>query len=153
MDDCLIAPDGDIVPVSGVGGHIQTVIAYPEIFGYTREGIKKIYKDHEESTAEEGFARDIILTDLYKKGWIRVGFFLGDDATVDLWTLDSRTLGNLRQWARETFAEMPRNIAGNASVFVYTLSDGAAHSASLRDLGRGIIAFKKIVNKKLSFRK
>jgi hypothetical protein len=161
MDDCLIAPDGDLIPVTGIGGHIQTVIAYPEIFGLTREYIKGVYKERSEFISEEGNARDFILTELYKKGWIRVGILSmkgsmggwGEDISIDLWVLDNSARGRLRNWARGVIFDIGKDEASKIDVVVYTLSDGAEHSAGIMDVAGGIIAKQDGKFKKLSLRR
>ena len=66
----FISPNGDLIRVSD--RHIRDVVAYPEKFGLTREYVEDIHKKHGEKLGSEGNAREEILTNLVKKGWIRI---------------------------------------------------------------------------------
>lgn len=67
----FISPKGYYVIPIFHGTHIAEVIASPRVFSLTIEGIAEVYKRHMETMPKEGFARDEILTELLKKGWIR----------------------------------------------------------------------------------
>lgn len=66
----FISPRGYVIPVLN-GTHIAEVIQNPKVFGLTSESIADAYKRHDETLGHEGFARDEILTELLKIGWIR----------------------------------------------------------------------------------
>lgn len=52
--------------------HIRDLIDNPEVFGYTEEKIKELYKKYDEEYGDEGKARHEIMADVISKGWIRV---------------------------------------------------------------------------------
>ena len=62
-------PRGYVIPVLH-GTHISTVIADPKAFGLVLENIAETFKKHGETLGHEGYARDEILNDLLKKGWV-----------------------------------------------------------------------------------
>lgn len=51
--------------------HINTVIAHPERFGLTLGQIKAIYRRNRERIGQKGKAREKIMTELIKAGWVR----------------------------------------------------------------------------------
>ena len=65
-----INPRGQIIEVEL--NHIDTVIKYPAKFGLTKKEIEKIHKKHKEKVGQEGNAREAIIVDLIKSGWIRI---------------------------------------------------------------------------------
>jgi hypothetical protein len=65
-----ISPKGIITPVDN--SHIGTILHYPMHFGYTYDQVISVYKRHHEKIGFEGFAREEIMNDLFKKGWVRV---------------------------------------------------------------------------------
>lgn len=68
----FISPYGELIPAGH--HHIDTVIENPEKFGWTKERIENEYKKHKESIGHEGYAREKIITDIVKKGWMRVRY-------------------------------------------------------------------------------
>jgi hypothetical protein len=65
-----ISPRGEVLPVAT--NHIDIVIKNPKKFGYTTEKIQDIYDRYEERMGSEGDAREEIIIDLLKKGFIRI---------------------------------------------------------------------------------
>jgi hypothetical protein len=65
-----VTPKGETVAVNRT--HIQTVIDSPKKFGLTREKIDAVYKTYNEPIGQEGKAREEIMVDLIKKGYLRV---------------------------------------------------------------------------------
>jgi len=56
----------------GYSRHINAVIDKPDRFGITKEKIKAIYKKYKEPLYSEGDAREEIVKEVSKNGWIRV---------------------------------------------------------------------------------
>ena len=83
-----ISPHGKAIRVST--NHIRAVIGNPESYGYTKEKIEKIYKNHGEKVGTEGDAREEIVLDLVRRGWIRMRQYLGRS---DYIALNVRDLG------------------------------------------------------------
>jgi len=65
-----INPRGDHLPVPI--HHISVVIDHPEVFNLTREHVLAVYEKYGEKIGLEGRAREEIMLDLLKKGWIRL---------------------------------------------------------------------------------
>ena len=150
--DCLVDPSGEIVPLYG-GGHIQTVWAKPELFGLTTDDIKAVYDKYGENYGTEGKARDEILIDTFKLGWMRVNYYdRNDKFVINAWTYDDATIWRLKQFARKASGGVLGKRYGDyTDVSVSFYGDGNFRSASLSDLKQGIIA-KLISIKKLSLR-
>lgn len=54
------------------GSHIADVIAHPEKFGTTRARVEAAYKKYHEPLGLEGAAREEIIIELVKNGWVRL---------------------------------------------------------------------------------
>jgi hypothetical protein len=63
--------------------HINTVLEHPESFGLTRESILDIYNEFGEKPGQEGDAREKIILELVKEGWLRVRHYTRPQ---DYWT-------------------------------------------------------------------
>jgi len=72
----FISPDSIIIPV--YINHITTVFMNPEIFDYTAEEVRAIYKKHNETLGLEVKARKEILTALIERKWIRLRCYPND---------------------------------------------------------------------------
>jgi hypothetical protein len=82
-----ISPKGDIIDVPNL--HIDVVLASPEKFGINKETIKHLYQKHNEPFGHEGYAREEIMQELLKKGWIRLRFI----PKAYTWTVQTFKLG------------------------------------------------------------
>jgi len=67
----FISPKGELIG-AGAKKHINIIIDDPKKFGYTDEKIKKIFFKYNEKMGQEGKAREEIILDLIKKGWIHL---------------------------------------------------------------------------------
>lgn len=67
-----IDPKGKVIPVPQ--RHINTIIDEPKKFGLTTKEIEAEYAKYDEPMGHEGQARENIMLDLMKKGWIRLRF-------------------------------------------------------------------------------
>jgi len=95
-----IAPSGDIIELNT--SHIDLVIKNPEKFLMTKEEIEKIYKKHNESMGLEGKAREEILSNLIKQGWIRIRHIRRSDTfTAQLNRLDKKHKDMLASFAQQ----------------------------------------------------
>ena len=57
--------------------HIQYIIKNPEMFNTTKKEIDNIYKGYNEPVNLEGKAREEIIKDIAKKGWVRIRYYVG----------------------------------------------------------------------------
>ena len=65
-----VSPSGKIIPVKDK--HIITVSEKPRMYGTTIDKMKKEYEKYGETfPTDEGKAREKIMTDIVKRGWIR----------------------------------------------------------------------------------
>ncbi len=65
-----ITPDYKVIPVST--SHIEMIIDHPEIFHVPYEIISAVYARYGETVRTEGRAREEIIIDVVKKGFVRV---------------------------------------------------------------------------------
>ena len=70
FDAYWISPSGKISGVNTT--HIQSIIKNPNHFGLTLDYIKKEYENFNEQLGIEGQAREKIMKNLLKSGWIRI---------------------------------------------------------------------------------
>ena len=66
----FISPKGELI--SSGGSHINIITDHPEKFGITIEHIRDIYAKHNERMGIEGLAREELIVDLIKQGWIHI---------------------------------------------------------------------------------
>lgn len=99
-DGYYIAPSGDIIELDT--SHIDLVLKNPEKFLMTKKEIVEIYKKYNEPVGLEGKAREEILVNLIKQGWIRVRYIPKNDSfTVQLNRLDRKRKDMLAAFAKE----------------------------------------------------
>lgn len=77
--------------------HINDIISHPEEFGFTKEDIEREHERYGEKPGQEGQARDSLMTQALKRGWIRIrarrNFF-----SVQVWDYNIRTYENLERF-------------------------------------------------------
>ena len=94
-----IAPSGDIIEVDTY--HIDMVLKHPEKFLMTKKELEEIYKKHNEPLGLEGKAREEVLSNLIKKGWVRIRYNDRIDAfTVQINRLDKKRKDQLAMFAK-----------------------------------------------------
>ncbi len=128
------------------GTHIMFVIENPEMFGTTLQEIKAEYRKHDEPIGFEGTARWRIVTELFRKGWIRVrhqGYRNGDRWLFEFSTIRD-ALDPVRHFVAEglrtglLFADSPIELHGDDDNFFafYPWRQGGA-SSFLEDCRHG----------------
>lgn len=65
-----MSPKGEILGTDT--RHINDVLSNPSQFGLTLNYVYSVYKKHKEKIGQEGNAREELMIDLMKKGWVRV---------------------------------------------------------------------------------
>ena len=94
----FISPFGKIISCGKT--HIQKIIEDPKLFGYTKEEIEKIYDKYNEKVGQEGKAREEILKDLLKEGWVRLRRYKNMWAvTID--KMNKKIKDRLQSWAEK----------------------------------------------------
>ena len=97
MSAYWISPKGEIVEVRQT--HIQTIISNPETFGLTREQIEAKYKEFGETVGVEGKAREEIMVDLIKSGWVRIRRYPNKFWSINVPKLSKKIKDYLFDWA------------------------------------------------------
>ena len=89
-----ISPKGKVIPVPS--RHIHSIIEEPKKFGLTTKKIKDLYDKYDEPMGHEGQAREDIMLDLMKKGWIRLRFIPRNYKwTVQTFKMNKKTQDNI----------------------------------------------------------
>jgi len=89
-----VRPDGDVRVVPDGAFHINDVIQNPELFGYTRPQIEALYNEYGERLGQEGDARDSLMTNLLKDGWVRIRV-RRNHYSIQVWNFDPNTYTKL----------------------------------------------------------
>lgn len=98
-----IAPSGEIITIKGT--HIDEIIENPNKFFLTRDKIEDVYRLHKEPLGLEGKAREEIMTDIIKRGWLRVRFMpKADSFTIQLSKLNKKAKENIFTFATKAMA-------------------------------------------------
>jgi len=108
-----ISPYGEVFPVDQ--NHINTIIENPGKFGYTGDEIKSIYKKHKEVIGSEGNAREEIILDAVRKGWIRVRCYKNVTWTVNIHRLNKRVKDHITNFFQMISKSIP-HISGEVSI-------------------------------------
>lgn len=72
----------------GVKKHIDYIIQFPEKFDFTKEEIKDIYDSYNEKMGVEGKAREFLIKEVIKDGWIRIRHYVKPN---DYWSIQYDT--------------------------------------------------------------
>jgi len=144
-----IAPNGKILPVKI--NHITTILEKPSVFGLTRDYITKKFGEHGDRMGQEGKAREEIMFDLMKRGWIRVRYVVKKDSwTLQTYYYGKREQHNIWDWARESLSS--KVISPHSGVTILIMKSGRVISSSalLAAKGDKIFEIKKKTKKKVS---
>jgi len=95
-----ISPKGEIIDVQQK--HINTVIRYPEKFGFTKHFVKFMYDKYKEKIGQEGKAREKLMLALFNEGWIRIRRY------KTFWSINvNKLIGKQKtyiyEWAKKIF--------------------------------------------------
>ena len=93
----FISPQGAVLRVTT--SHIAMVIEDPAMFKMKRSKIEEVFARHDEPLGHEGYAREVILTDLLRRRWIRIREHQAY-WSIQFSTLSPRTKSHIRKWAR-----------------------------------------------------
>jgi hypothetical protein len=94
-----ISPAGESIGV--VRKHIDLIVHDPKKFGFSSTYVRKIFQDNNEPPGFEGKARQVLMAQLIRQGWIRLRFCqkpYGWRAQVAI--LNTASKGLLIQWAK-----------------------------------------------------
>ena len=94
----FISPEGKVIPVEK---HIKTVTQDPESFGLSTDYVDSVYERHRETRGLEGDAREKILREVMKRGWIRIRRYTNEYWSIQTGTMTDGKKGAIRQWAQQ----------------------------------------------------
>lgn len=94
-----ISPRGEVLSVHT--NHIDIVIKNPDKFGYTAEKIQALYDKYGEEMGVEGKAREEIILDLVRKGWIRIRRYRNDGYSVNIGKMTKKIKDIMFDWANK----------------------------------------------------
>jgi hypothetical protein len=95
-----ISPYGEIISVDKGNTHIGMVFDDPSAFGLDDDYLHKLYDEYKEPYRSEGVAREKIILDLTKQGWIRIRNYRSYYA-ITLNKISKRVKDYLYLWAVE----------------------------------------------------
>ena len=100
-----ISPEGYIYPLRNKR-HLTYVIDHPHLFSFDPERYRSLLKKYHEKWWHDGEVRRLILTEIIKKGWIRV-HFTGRPYlyTVETWQFNDTSLSNIKRWIQKGLKE------------------------------------------------
>jgi hypothetical protein len=81
--------------------HINTVINNPGLFGLTLKEIQKKYDDYSEPLGIEGKAREELLKQIIRTGWIRLRRYTNRQWSVTVDKYSGSNKHHVRAWATE----------------------------------------------------
>lgn len=94
-----ISPDGLIMDVEKT--HIQAVIDHPSVFNLSKTDIQNTYLFEREDLGFEGKAREKIILDLIKQGYIRIRYYPKESTwTINVFNIDLKTIDVLQMWVK-----------------------------------------------------
>lgn len=94
-----VSPKGKIT--GGLESHIAMVIKAPEKFGLTREWIDEKYKEYGERIGVEGKAREEIIREILKEGFIRIRKYKNDEWVINVHRISKRNKERITKWAEK----------------------------------------------------
>lgn len=96
-----ISPRGEILAKQNTN-HIAMVIENPQKFGLTKEYVEEKYKEYGEPLGVEGKAREEIIRELVKNGWIRIRRYTNKFWSITINKLTKKVKDYLFDWAQKT---------------------------------------------------
>jgi len=127
-----IDPNGKLLDFGTT--HINAIISNPLKFGISRKQIEAEYAKHNERMGVEGKARETIVKDVVRKGFIRIRFQRNYvSATVYDFGRKAKTV--LKKWAE--LVSNDRSVDKYQPVKVYSVNDNKMHEFTIQDLMKG----------------
>ena len=119
-----ISPKSEVLQIKTT--HIDTVISMPEKFGMTRQEIDDIYTKHGEQIGIEGEAREEIIVDLVRQGWIRVRQYPSKGWSINIGRMTKKIKDILYDWANAVI-----NSSNKIDKFEFVTVDGLQYNKKL----------------------
>jgi len=147
----FIAPSGDIIPIETT--HIDAVLKNPEKFRTTKEELLKVYDKYDEKYGLEGKAREEILANFLKEGWIRLRYIPRNDVfTAQLNRLDKRKKNWLYGFANQAMEGIKgEKYSPHAEISVIDLKGNVLAHHSLKEISQDVLYKSAKKQKVISF--
>lgn len=98
-----ISPKGELVADFN-SNHIKMVISNPQKFGLTMEYIEDKHEKYNEPVGIEGKAREEIIRELVKKGWIRIRRYPNKFWSVTVQKMNKKVKDFLYDWSQKVLS-------------------------------------------------
>ncbi len=95
----FISPKGKFIGLQQYSSHIDIITSNPKEFGLNIEDIRKTYEKYNERMGVEGRAREEIITNLIKQGWIHVRKRPNKYWNITVWRMTNKIRDLLTDWA------------------------------------------------------
>lgn len=135
-----ISPRGEVVDVST--NHIDVVIKNPSKFGLTLRKIQDIYERHGEQLGKEGNAREEIILDLVKQGWIRVRRYRNQGYSINIGKMSKKVKDILYDWASKLLNTGIKGMKENDKYMPVTIIgflDHTSKSLTIQDIANDVL--------------
>ncbi len=126
-----IDPRGRIL-TQGRDLHISQVIKYPEKFGWTKPELQAVYAKFNEKFGMEGKAREEIITDIVRKGFIRIRLYPNRYWSITVNKKTPRVDKALSIWAGE--AQKDKNAGPHMPVKLLDISTSKITDSNVQDV-------------------
>ena len=130
LDAYWVSSSGKVYDV-GVS-HIDEIFKKPERFKMDRKYLEEIYKKFNEPIGMEGKAREEIMIEAMKRGWIRVRTDMrSQDLILQVWRLDERTKLAILDFVLEMLTN--KSFSKQTEMIILELSRNNRESTSVDD--------------------
>ena len=117
-----ISPRGEVIDTHDER-HINYVWSNPEQFKLTQKDIAAVYKKYKERIGQEGKAREEIMIDLMKQGWLRARFTNNNGWIIQSYLLNKRDRDNIWDFIRQLFEE--KKVRKHDTVMITAIRGGS----------------------------
>ena len=128
-----ISPTGKIIDAEI--SHINYVFKNPEKFNLTRKYIEKVYKKTNEPIGWDGFAKDNLVREILKLGWIRARYYDKGGWTIQAQNLNKKTKDNIWDFVEMLFSK--NKIGRYTDIKIDDISKGASIASSGEEVLKG----------------
>lgn len=128
-----ISPSGKVIDAEI--SHIDYVFKNPEKFNLTRADIEKAYKKRKEPIGWDGFAKDDLVREILKLGWIRARYYDRGGWTIQAQNLNKKTKDNIWDFVEYLFSK--KKIGRYTDIKIDDISKGASISSSGEEVLKG----------------
>lgn len=128
-----VSPRGEVIAVPM--RHIANILQDPKKFGLTQADIDAVYRRFNEPTGWEGKAREELMLDAMKRGWIRVR------RSMNQWVIQAWRLSRSQKdaiWDFITYA-LKRGIVGkNSQITLHDIKGDSVVTSSAKELAKAL---------------